>query len=86
MWLGVRKAWVDDHCNVDAMQDLSSADLSKLANLIEVDERLPLSWKWELHEMEKAGMKCEIETVYKSMGIEKFCKFIVEHMAMYIAL
>jgi DNA topoisomerase VI subunit A len=86
MWLGVHKAWVDEHCDPEDMQDLTTADLSKLDNLIREDKRLPVSWKMELSEMEEAGVKCEIEAMYKLIGVDNFCKFLVEHMAMYIAL
>lgn len=86
MWLGVLKSWVDVHCDPEDMQDLTTADLSKLDKLIRVDERLPKSWKTELTEMEEAGLKCEIETVYKVIGLDAFCKMLVRHMAMYIAL
>ena len=86
MWLGVLKAWVDEHCDPDDMQELTTADLSKLNNLIREDERLPDSWKMELREMEEAGVKCEIEAVYKLIGVDSFCKMLVEHMALYMAL
>jgi DNA topoisomerase VI subunit A len=86
MWLGVLKAWVDAHCDPENMQDLTAADLGKLYKLIRQDERIPSSWKTELREMEDAGVKCEIETVYKVIGVQAFCKLLVEHMAMYIAL
>lgn len=86
MWLGVLKAWVDEHCDPDDMQELTTADLSKLSNLIREDERLPDSWKMELMEMEEAGVKCEIEAVYKLIGVDAFCKMLVEHMALYMAL
>lgn len=86
MWLGVLKNWVDAHCDPEDMQQLTTADLSKLNNLIREDERLPNSWKMELSEMEEAGVKCEIEAVYKLIGVDVFCKILVECMAMYIAL
>ena len=86
MWLGVLKRWVDDYCGEDDMQPLNPGDYSKLNNLIRLDDRIPNTWKVELSQMEDARVKCEIETVCKRMGVEAFCKMIVDFMAMYIAI
>lgn len=86
MWLGVVKRWVDEYCGPDDMQYLTQADHSKLNNLIRLDDRISNAWKVELSDMEDSRVKCEIETVCKRIGVEAFCRMIVDCMAMYIAI